>query len=70
MDKVRPHGFMVGHYLDYITLMFFRFQVLDECHKAERWLHERTTEQESLPKDANPELQSGEIRRKADALNA
>ncbi|EOA39731.1 hypothetical protein CARUB_v10008380mg [Capsella rubella] len=44
--------------------------VLDECHKAERWLQERTTEQESLPKDAIPELQSGEIRRKADALNA
>ncbi|CAN8294188.1 unnamed protein product [Cochlearia groenlandica] len=44
--------------------------VLDECLKAERWLHERTTEQESLPKDANPELQSSEIRRKADALNA
>jgi heat shock protein 4 len=44
--------------------------VLDECHKAERWLHEKTTEQESLPKDANPELQSAEIRRKADALNA
>lgn len=47
-----------------------RCQVLDECHKAERWLHERTTEQESLTKDANPELQSGEIKRKADALNA
>ncbi|KAL1188667.1 Heat shock 70 kDa protein 16 [Cardamine amara subsp. amara] len=44
--------------------------VLDECHKAERWLQERTTEQESLPKDANPELQSSEIRRKSDALNA
>ncbi|XP_010493114.1 PREDICTED: heat shock 70 kDa protein 16 [Camelina sativa] len=44
--------------------------VLDECHKAERWLQERSAEQESLPKDANPEMQSGEIRRKADALNA
>ncbi|KAF8062617.1 hypothetical protein N665_1196s0023 [Sinapis alba] len=44
--------------------------VLDECHKAERWLQERTTEQESLPKDAKPKLQSGEIRKKADALNA
>ncbi|CAF2082628.1 hypothetical protein YC2023_069848 [Brassica napus] len=41
--------------------------VLDECKKVERWLHERTTEQES---HNHPELQSGEIRRKADALNA
>lgn len=48
----------------------FRFQVLDECHKAERWLHERATDLESLPNDASEELQSGEIRRKAEALNA
>ncbi|CAH8372107.1 unnamed protein product [Eruca vesicaria subsp. sativa] len=41
--------------------------VLDECNKAERWLHERTTEQGSY---SHPELQSGEIRKKADALNA
>ncbi|KAG2243602.1 hypothetical protein Bca52824_094556 [Brassica carinata] len=41
--------------------------VLDECNKVERWLHERTTEQES---HSHQELQSGEIRRKAEALNA
>jgi heat shock protein 4 len=44
--------------------------VLDECQKAERWLHERATELESSPNHANQELQSGEIRRKAEALNA
>ncbi|XP_010533816.1 PREDICTED: heat shock 70 kDa protein 16 [Tarenaya hassleriana] len=44
--------------------------VLDECDKAERWLHERTKQQENLPKDTDPSLQSSEIKRKTDALNA
>ncbi|KAK0580185.1 hypothetical protein LWI29_037654 [Acer saccharum] len=47
-----------------------RDAVIEECNKAEQWLQEKTTEQDSLPKDANPILWSSEIKRKLEALDA
>ncbi|XP_022842883.1 heat shock 70 kDa protein 16-like isoform X2 [Olea europaea var. sylvestris] len=44
--------------------------VIDECNKAEQWLREKTQEQDSLPKNADPILLSSEIKRKAEALEA
>ncbi|KAL5775370.1 hypothetical protein ACOSP7_012927 [Xanthoceras sorbifolium] len=44
--------------------------VIDECNKAEQWLQEKTREQDSLPKDADPVLWSSEIKRKLEALDA
>ncbi|CAI9783909.1 unnamed protein product [Fraxinus pennsylvanica] len=42
--------------------------VIGECNKAEQWLREKTQEQDSLPKNADPILLSSEIKRKAEAL--
>ncbi|GLT83260.1 hypothetical protein SLE2022_015590 [Rubroshorea leprosula] len=47
-----------------------RDAVTEECNKAERWLQEKSQEQASLPKDADPVVWSGEIKRKAEALDA
>ncbi|GER52959.1 heat shock 70 kDa protein 16 [Striga asiatica] len=43
--------------------------VIGECNKAEEWLREKTQLQDSLPKNADPVLWSGEITRKAQALD-
>ncbi|KAL6990790.1 hypothetical protein U1Q18_008912 [Sarracenia purpurea var. burkii] len=47
-----------------------RDAVFNECNKAEQWLREKTQQQDSLPKNADPILWSSEIRRKAEALDA
>ncbi|KAK0578517.1 hypothetical protein LWI29_011600 [Acer saccharum] len=47
-----------------------RDAVIEECNKAEQWLQEKTREQDSLPKDADPILWSSEIKRKLEALDA
>ncbi|XP_021889135.1 heat shock 70 kDa protein 16 [Carica papaya] len=44
--------------------------VIDECNKSERWLQEKTRQQDALSKDADPVLRASEIKRKAEALNA
>ena len=44
-------------------------KVLNECVEAENWLREKTQQQESLPKYANPVLLSAEVRRKAEAVD-
>lgn len=44
--------------------------VTDECNKAERWLQEKSQQQDSLPKDVDPMVWSCEIKRKAEALEA
>ncbi|KAE8673465.1 Heat shock 70 kDa protein 16 [Hibiscus syriacus] len=44
--------------------------VTDECNKAERWLQEKSQQQDSLPKDVDPVVWSSEIRRKTEALEA
>ncbi|XVF26029.1 hypothetical protein REPUB_Repub13aG0264800 [Reevesia pubescens] len=44
--------------------------VTDECNKAEWWLHEKTQQQDSLPKDVDPMVWSSEIKRKAETLEA
>lgn len=44
--------------------------ITDECNKAERWLHEKSQQLASLPKDADPVIWASEIKRKADALDA
>ncbi|XWS19423.1 hypothetical protein CRYUN_Cryun31cG0014600 [Craigia yunnanensis] len=44
--------------------------VIDECNKAERWLQEKSQEQDSLPKDVDPMVWSSEIKRKTEALEA
>ncbi|KAL0442925.1 UNVERIFIED_CONTAM: Heat shock protein 16 [Sesamum latifolium] len=47
-----------------------RDAVIGECNKAEQWLREKTHHQDSLPKNADPILWSGEIKRKSEALDA
>ncbi|GFZ03227.1 heat shock protein 70 (Hsp 70) family protein [Actinidia rufa] len=47
-----------------------RDAVTSECNKAEQWLREKTQQQDSLPKNADPILWSSEIKRKAEALDA
>ncbi|XAR53786.1 hypothetical protein NMG60_11022468 [Bertholletia excelsa] len=47
-----------------------RDAVINECSKAEQWLLEKTQQQESWPKNADPILWSSEIKRKLDALDA
>ncbi|KAK6149762.1 hypothetical protein DH2020_017287 [Rehmannia glutinosa] len=42
--------------------------VIGECNKAEHWLREKSQQQDSLPKNADPILWSSEITRKAQAL--
>lgn len=49
---------------------FYSLQVIDECNKSERWLQEKTRQQDALSKDADPVLRASEIKRKAEALNA
>ncbi|KAK8618299.1 hypothetical protein V6N13_132294 [Hibiscus sabdariffa] len=44
--------------------------VTDECNKAERWLQEKSQQQDSLSKDVDPVVWSSEIKRKAEALEA
>ncbi|OMO76763.1 Heat shock protein 70 family [Corchorus capsularis] len=44
--------------------------VNDECNKAERWLQEKSQQQDSLPKDVDPMVWSSDIKRKAEALEA
>ncbi|KAL2495388.1 Heat shock 70 kDa protein 16 [Forsythia ovata] len=44
--------------------------VVGECNKAEQWLREKTQQQDSLPKNADPVLLSSDIKRKAEALEA
>ncbi|KAL2475601.1 Heat shock 70 kDa protein 16 [Abeliophyllum distichum] len=44
--------------------------VVGECNKAEQWLRDKTQQQDSLPKNADPVLLSSEIKRKAEALEA
>ncbi|XP_016711341.2 heat shock 70 kDa protein 16 isoform X2 [Gossypium hirsutum] len=44
--------------------------VTDECNKAERWLQEKSQQQDSLPKDVDPMIWSCEIKRKMEALEA
>lgn len=47
-----------------------RDMIIDECNKAEKWLRERTQQQDSLPKNADPVLWSSEIKQKTEALDA
>ncbi|KAE8733184.1 Heat shock 70 kDa protein 16 [Hibiscus syriacus] len=44
--------------------------VTDECNKAERWLQEKSQQQDSFPKDVDPVVWSSNIRRKTEALEA
>lgn len=44
--------------------------VIDECNKVERWLQEKSQQQDSLPKDVDPIVWSSEIKRKEEALEA
>ena len=46
------------------------FQVIDECNKAEKWLQEKTQQQDSLPKNVDPVLWSSEIKRKTEGFDA
>lgn len=47
-----------------------RDAVIDECNKAEKWLQEKTQQQDSLPKNVDPVLWSCEIKRKAEGFDA
>lgn len=44
--------------------------VINECHKAEQWLREKSHQQEGLPRNADPVLWSSEIKRKTQAFEA
>ncbi|XVF87723.1 hypothetical protein PTKIN_Ptkin18bG0143700 [Pterospermum kingtungense] len=52
------------------SLSSIKDAVIDECNKAERWLQEKSQQQDSLPKDVDPVVWSSEIKRKAEALEA
>ncbi|KDP39123.1 hypothetical protein JCGZ_00880 [Jatropha curcas] len=43
--------------------------IMNECNKAEQWLRERTQQQDSLPKNANPVLWSKEIKCRTEDLD-
>ncbi|KAI3948835.1 hypothetical protein MKX01_022249 [Papaver californicum] len=43
--------------------------VINECNKAEKWLRDKTQQQDSLPKNTDPLLWSNEIKAKAEALD-
>ncbi|KAL9355743.1 hypothetical protein Peur_053713 [Populus x canadensis] len=47
-----------------------RDAVIDECNKAEKWLQEKTQQQDSLPKNVDPVLWSCDIKRKAEGFDA
>lgn len=47
-----------------------RDAVIDECNKAEKWLQEKTQQQDLLPKNVDPVLWSCEIKRKAEGFDA
>lgn len=44
--------------------------ITDECNKAEQWLRERTQQQDSLPKNADPVLWSRDIKSRTEDLNS
>ncbi|TMW92390.1 hypothetical protein EJD97_013122 [Solanum chilense] len=44
--------------------------VINECHKAEQWLRDKSHQQETLPRSADPVLWSTEIKRKTEAFEA
>ncbi|XP_055802812.1 heat shock 70 kDa protein 16 [Solanum dulcamara] len=44
--------------------------VINECHKAEQWLREKSHQQETLPRNTDPVLWSCEIKRKTEAFEA
>ncbi|KAI3466575.1 hypothetical protein Pfo_023238 [Paulownia fortunei] len=46
-----------------------RDAVIGECNKAEQWLREKSQQQDSLPKNADPILWTSEINGKAEALD-
>ncbi|MBA0736151.1 hypothetical protein Gogos_009725 [Gossypium gossypioides] len=46
-----------------------RESILNECNKAERWLTEKTKQQDSLPKNIDPLLWSSEIKKMTEDLN-
>lgn len=46
-----------------------RDAVINECNKAELWLREKSQQQDSLPKNADPVLWSHEIKKKTEALD-
>ncbi|KAA8515496.1 hypothetical protein F0562_018893 [Nyssa sinensis] len=46
-----------------------RDAVINECNEVEQWLRDKTQQQDSLPKNADPILWSSEIKRKSEALN-
>ena len=50
-------------------MYIYPLQVLNECSEAENWLREKTQQQGSLPKHADPVLLSSDIRRKAEAID-
>nr|GMD08963.1 heat shock 70 kDa protein 16 [Ipomoea batatas] len=47
-----------------------RDAVINECDKAELWIRDKSQQQDSLPKNADPILWSSEIKKKADILDA
>ncbi|PKA45955.1 Heat shock 70 kDa protein 16 [Apostasia shenzhenica] len=46
-----------------------RDAVINECNKAEHWLREKSQQQDTLPKNADPVLWSHEIRKRTEAVD-
>lgn len=72
-DAVCPH--LKINKMQKITIMVHDFidislQVINECDKAELWIRDKSQQQDSLPKNADPILWSSEIKKKADILDA
>lgn len=53
-----------------LIMLLLLLKVIEACNKAEQWLREKSQQQDSLPKNTDPVLWSGEIKKKADALDA
>ncbi|KAL2523995.1 Heat shock 70 kDa protein 16 [Abeliophyllum distichum] len=47
------------------TRSLLNFIVIGECNKAEQWLREKSQQQDSLPKNADPVFWTSEIKRRA-----
>lgn len=66
-DAVCPH--LKINKMQKITIMVHDFidislQVINECDKAELWIRDKSQQQDSLPKNADPILWSSEIKKK------
>lgn len=65
LSSWRLYNSILGNFFnDFI----FHVQIISECYKAEQWLREIAQQQDSLPKNTDPILWSGDIKRRTEDL--